>query len=164
MNRPRILVISGPNLDLLGRREPEVYGRITLEMIHTRLGLLAEELGVEVDCKQSNHEGELCTWIGLAGDDHAGLLLNAGGLTHTSVVLLDAVRASGIPCVDVHLSNLAAREPFRTKNLIARASVGTVSGFGALSYELGLRALVAQLHAAVVTSDMPQIRGRGGRA
>ncbi len=164
MTTPRILVLSGPNLQLLGMREPEVYGRTTLHGIHGRLEVVATELGVSVDCKQSNAEGDLCTWIGEAGREYAGVLLNAAALSHTSVVLLDAVLASGVPCVDVHLSNYHAREEFRRPNLIARVAVGSICGFGSMSYELGLRALVAHLERTVVAFETPQIRGRGGRA
>ena len=164
MNSVRILVLSGPNLQLLGTREPEIYGLTTLPAIHAQLACVAEELGVDVDCKQSNAEGELCTWIGEAARDYAGVLLNAAALSHTSLVLLDAVLASGVPCVDVHLSNYNAREDFRRQNLIARVAVGSICGFGDLSYELGLRALVAHLEQLVVASQVPQIRGRGGRA
>jgi 3-dehydroquinate dehydratase-2 len=142
----RILCISGPNLQLLGMREPGVYGRDTLAEIHLRLEARARTLGVEIDARQSNHEGTIVDWI---GDTHregfAGILINPGAYTHTSIAILDAVRAVGLPCVEVHLSNPDAREPFRRRSYIAKACVARVAGFGADSYELGLEGLVRLL-------------------
>lgn len=144
--RKRILCISGPNLQLLGTREPGVYGRDTLADIHARLAARARALGVEVDARQSNHEGTLVDWIGDAPRQGiAGILINPGAYTHTSIALLDAVRAVGLPCVEVHLSNPDAREPFRRRSYIAKACVARVAGFGADSYELGLDGLVRVL-------------------
>lgn len=145
----RILCISGPNLQLLGKREPEVYGRETLAEIHTRVETHARSLGVKIDTRQTNHEGTIVDWIGAApGDGFAGLLLNPGGYTHTSIAILDALRAVGLPCIEVHLSNPDAREPFRRRSYVARACVGRVAGFGADSYELALDGLVRVLRRA----------------
>jgi 3-dehydroquinate dehydratase-2 len=139
----RILCISGPNLQLLGKREPEIYGKDTLDDIHARLGKRAAALGVELDARQSNHEGDIVDWIGDAPKQRvSGLLLNPGAYTHTSIAILDALRAVNIPCVEVHLSNPEAREPFRRRSRIARGCVGRVAGFGGDSYELALDAIV----------------------
>ena len=141
----RILVLHGPNLNALGTREPEVYGRATLEDIHRLLGGLAAELGCEVESLQSNHEGVLIDALhGARGRVH-GVLLNPGGLTHTSVALRDAVAATGLPVVEVHVSNPHARESFRRQSLISGAALGVVQGFGPDSYLLGLRALAGVL-------------------
>jgi 3-dehydroquinate dehydratase-2 len=138
----RILVLHGPNLNLLGQREPEIYGRTTLADIDALLATLGRELGVEVETFQSNSEGELVTQIQQARGRCAALLINAGAYTHTSVALLDAVLGTGIPVVEVHLSNLYKREEFRHHSYLARAAVGQICGFGAESYLLGLRAAV----------------------
>jgi len=138
---PRILVLHGPNLDALGTREPEIYGRDSLDDINVRLARLGHELGCEVECLQSQHEGVLIEALHRARGTCQGVLLNPAGLTHTSVSLGDAVRAAGIPVVEVHLSNPSAREPFRHRSLTAGAAVGVVQGFGAASYELALRGL-----------------------
>jgi len=139
----RIRVVSGPNLDLLGTREPAVYGTATLDDIHRVLEAAAAARDATVECLQSNHEGDLVTWVGRAGrEGFGGVVLNAGGLTHTSIALLDAVRASGVPVVEVHLSNPEAREPYRRRSRIAAACAGKVAGFGPASYALGLIALL----------------------
>lgn len=145
----RILCISGPNLQLLGTREPEIYGRATLAEIHARLQERARELGVELEARQTNHEGTMLDWIGEArGAGFAGLLLNPGAYTHTSFALYDALRAVALPCVEVHLSNPDAREPFRRRSRVARACLGRVAGFGPDSYELALDGLVRVLRRA----------------
>lgn len=142
----RILVLHGPNLNLLGEREPEVYGRTTLAEIDARLHELANELGVEIDCRQSNHEGVLIDAVQGAIGTRDGVLINAGGLAHYSVALRDAL-AAGPPAVEVHLSNIHAREPFRRSSLLAEVCMGGVFGLGADSYLLGLRGLVGWLRA-----------------
>ena len=141
----RILVLHGPNLNALGTREPAVYGRAALDDIHRLLEALARELGCEVECRQTNHEGVLIDALYTARGHADGILLNPAGLTHTSVALRDAVAAAGLPVVEVHLSNPHAREPFRHASPISGAVVGVVSGFGGASYELALRGLVGVL-------------------
>lgn len=141
----RILVLSGPNLQLLGTREPEIYGRDTLATIHKRLAARGKELGVRLTARQSNHEGDLCTWIGEARGAFDGLLLNAAAYTHTSLALFDSLRAVGLPCVEVHLSNPEAREAYRHTSRVAPACIAKVSGFGADSYILALEGLVRWL-------------------
>jgi 3-dehydroquinate dehydratase-2 len=142
----RVLVLNGPNLHRLGKRQPEIYGHQTLEQIHERIASEARELGVEVECRQSNHEGELVDWIGSAADQgFAGIVINPGAYTHTSYALYDALLAAGLPAVEVHLSNPEAREEFRRRSRTAPACVGKVAGFGDTSYLLGLRGLLAKL-------------------
>jgi len=144
----RILVLHGPNLDLLGVREPGVYGSDTLEVITTRLDALAGELAVGLDHYQSNHEGALIDRVHQAWRDaFAGVVVNPGGYTHTSVALRDAFLATGLPFVEVHLSNVYAREAFRRESRFADVAAGVVTGFGAVGYELALRGLVARLGA-----------------
>ena len=141
----RVMVLSGPNLQLLGAREPEIYGSETLDDIHARVAAHAAGLGVEVDCRQSNHEGTLCDWIAEARATCDAILLNAAAYTHTSLALMDALRAADVPCVEVHLSNPEAREDYRRESKIGRACVGKVSGFGGDSYVLALVGIVARL-------------------
>lgn len=141
----KILVVSGPNLQLLGTREPERYGSTTLEQIHERLTALGVELSVEVDCLQSNHEGVVLDQIAAARGVYAGILINAGAWTHTSIALRDALLGAAIPFVEVHLSNVAAREPFRHTSYLSDVAAGVVFGFGAESYLLGLRGLITRL-------------------
>jgi 3-dehydroquinate dehydratase-2 len=143
---PKILVLSGPNLDRLGRREPAIYGKQTLADIHAELARVADVHGVTVECRQSNHEGALVDWIGSAADEgFVGLLFNPGAYTHTSYALYDAPQGSGLPAVEVHLSNPDAREEFRRVSLVAPACVGRVAGFGGQSYVLGLVGLLPRL-------------------
>ncbi len=138
----RILVIHGPNLNLLGTREPEVYGSTTLSEIDAMLSELGGELGVEVESFQSNHEGAIIDAIHGARGRCAAILLNPGAYTHYSVAIRDAIAAVDLPVVEVHLSNIYKREPFRHRSVIAPVAAGTIAGFGAESYRLGLRALV----------------------
>src|SRR5262249_2555433 len=143
-----VLVLSGPNLQLLGRREPEIYGKDTLGDIHGRLEAMGAERGARIDCRQSNHEGQLLDWLGSAeSDGFSGVILNAGAYTHTSLALYDAIRAIALPVVEVHLSNPEAREAYRHASRIAGACVGKIAGFGGNSYLLGLRALLDYLDA-----------------
>jgi 3-dehydroquinate dehydratase-2 len=141
----RILVLHGPNLNLLGKREPEIYGSHTLEDINRTLVAQANLLGVTLDCFQSNHEGELIDLIHSALGTRDGILINPGAYTHTSVGLRDALSGVNIPTVEVHLSNIHRREEFRHHSYIAPIAVGQISGFGADSYRLGLDALVHHL-------------------
>ncbi len=136
-----ILVIHGPNLNLLGVREPGIYGKSTLASINATLSALAKGTGLTLDFFQSNHEGEIVSKIGTAIDRHDGILINPAAYTHTSVAIRDAVAASKLPVVEVHLSNIYAREAFRHQSLVSPVAVGQISGFGPQSYELGLLAL-----------------------
>jgi 3-dehydroquinate dehydratase II len=138
----RILVVNGPNLNLLGQREPAVYGKTTLKDIEKMVKQRAATLGVTVEFQQSNIEGELVTWIQQAKDRFNAIVLNAAAYTHTSVAIRDAISATGIPTIEVHLSNIHAREPFRHQSLIAPVCRGQISGFGAYSYVLGVEAAI----------------------
>ena len=141
-----ILVLNGPNLNLLGRREPEVYGRATLADLETACMDSGRELGVDVVCRQSNHEGELIDWLhGAAEEGATGIVLNPGGYAHTSVALRDAIAAIDVPVVEVHLSNVHARERFRQRSLSAGVCVGSVSGLGVEGYRLSIRFLTRAL-------------------
>jgi 3-dehydroquinate dehydratase-2 len=155
----RVLVLSGPNLQRLGKRQPEIYGRETLAQIHERLAEEAALLGALVECRQSNHEGELVTWIGEAHEQgFDGIVINPGAYTHTSYALYDALLASDVPTVEVHLSNPEAREPFRRHSCTAPACVGKVAGFGGSSYALGLHGLLLRL--ARESSESPPMTRR----
>ena len=141
----KILLLNGPNLNLLGRREPTIYGRATLDEIVAQVVAHGAEMGATVEAFQSNEEGALVTRIGESPGRYDGILFNPAAYTHTSIALGDALAAAGVPCVEVHLSNIHAREAFRRHSLTAAACLGQISGFGAMSYLLGLEALVAHL-------------------
>ena len=143
--KKKILILNGPNLNLLGKRQPEIYGRLTLEQINKRIRQLAEELGVEVTIRQSNTEGELVGWVQEAPKEFGAIVINPAAYTHSSVALRDAITAAGIPAVEVHISNIYKREEFRKHSYIAGAAVGQIAGFGVQSYLLGLRAAVKLL-------------------
>jgi 3-dehydroquinate dehydratase-2 len=166
----RILVLSGPNLDRLGRREPHIYGRTTLAEIHAAIAERATSHGSEVDCRQTNHEGVLIDWIGGAKDaGFDGVLLNAGALTHTSYALHDAVKGCELPTIEVHISNPDAREPFRHVSCIAPACRARVAGFGPPSYTVALDGLLGILTAGAPRgrekgSEGPRTARRGPRA
>jgi 3-dehydroquinate dehydratase-2 len=143
--QPRILVIHGPNLNQLGTREPEVYGSTTLAEIDADLQTAAKEWGAELECFQSNHEGAIIDRIQAAPAGRDGILINPGGLTHTSVALRDALAGTGLPTVEVHISNVFAREEFRRHSYVSGVALGVISGFGPLGYRLGLQALLSHL-------------------
>ncbi len=140
-----IYILNGPNLDLLGKREPEIYGAQSLADIAQALEDKARELGLEIVFRQSNHEGELVDWVREAGEKGAALIINAAAYTHSSVALLDAILASGLPCIEVHLSNIYRREAFRHHSYISKAATGVICGLGSKGYELALLALAERL-------------------
>lgn len=150
----RVLVLNGPNLNLLGEREPELYGRTTLADLHAACAACGRALGLAVDFRQSNAEGQLVDWIHDARRAHQGVVINAGAYTHTSIAILDALRALTIPIYEVHLSNIFRREPFRHVSYVSQAARGIISGFGAFGYELALQALARDL-AAVPAPPAP---------
>ena len=141
----RILLLNGPNLQLLGMREPGIYGTGTLQELEERCRKVAGELGVELECRQSNWEGELVDWIGAIPGNFDGLLLNAAAYTHTSVAIRDAVAGVCVPTVELHLSNIFGRDEFRHRSYLAGVAWAVVAGMGFQGYELALRALVAHL-------------------
>lgn len=136
-----VYVLNGPNLNLLGKREPEIYGRDTLDDVAALAKARAKGLKLEIEFRQSNHEGQLIDWVQEAREKGAGIIINAGGLTHTSVALLDALLASQLPVIEVHLSNIFRREEFRTHSYMSLASTGVICGLGAKGYELALEAM-----------------------
>ena len=140
-----LLILNGPNLNLLGQRQPEIYGRTTLSEIEAMCVSVASELGASATCAQSNQEGALVEAIHAARGQHDGIILNAGAYTHTSIALMDAISASGVPTIELHLSNIHAREDFRQKSFIAPVSVGQIIGFGAQGYSLAIRAMLDHL-------------------
>ncbi|MEM0949493.1 MAG: type II 3-dehydroquinate dehydratase [Pseudomonadota bacterium] len=140
-----ILVLSGPNLNLLGMRQPEVYGSTTLADIEARCRETADTLGVSLAFDQSNHEGALIDQIHAARGVHDGIVLNAGAYTHTSIALMDAVLSAEVPTIEVHVSNIHAREEFRHKTFVGKVCIGQIAGFGAASYTLAIRALAERL-------------------
>lgn len=142
-----VYVLNGPNLNLLGKREPDIYGRETLEDVRERTAARAALHGLDIEFRQSNSEGELVDWAQEAREKASGLIVNAGAYTHTSVALLDALLAADIPCVEVHLSNLFKREEFRRHSFVTPAAAGLICGFGATGYELAIEALAGILGA-----------------
>ena len=145
MNPKKILVLHGPNLNLLGTREPEIYGSDTLDDIDASLGQKGNALGFSVETFQSNHEGALIDRIQQAASDVSGIVINPGAYTHTSIALLDALLAVGLPVIEVHLSNIHRREPFRQHSYTAQAATGIIAGLGAMGYLLALEAMAALL-------------------
>ena len=141
-NGVKILVIHGPNLQLLGHREPQVYGKVTIKEINTSLIEQAKKKGVELDIIQSNHEGEIVDLIGKAYGNYRAILINPAAYTHTSVAIRDAIAACKVPAIEVHLSNIFSREEFRRTSLIAPVAVGVISGFGKTSYLMGLEVAI----------------------
>lgn len=138
---PTVLVLNGPNLNLLGTREPELYGRQTLADIETAMRARARAVGIEIDFRQSNHEGELVDWIQMARESHIAIVINAGAYSHTSIAILDALLACRIPIVEVHLSNIFKRESFRHHSHVSQAAHGVICGLGSHGYLLALDAV-----------------------
>ncbi|MGA7326402.1 MAG: type II 3-dehydroquinate dehydratase [Rhodomicrobium sp.] len=152
-----IFVLNGPNLNLIGDREPDIYGTVTLAEIQESLKKQAAEAGLEIEFRQTNHEGVLIDWIQQARDAASALILNAGAYTHTSVAILDALRALSIPIVEVHLSNIFRRERFRHHSYVSPGATGIICGFGPESYRLALSALIG-----ILTTPAPANRGTHG--
>ncbi len=148
-----ILCLHGPNLNMLGTRQPEIYGSTTLEQVDAGLVALGQSLGAQVRCRQSNHEGELIDWVQEARGVVDALIINPGGYTHTSVALRDAILAAELLCYEVHVSNVYKREPFRHKSLLADICEGRLMGFGTAGYGLALRGAVAKLMGPALDSD-----------
>jgi len=141
----KVLVINGPNLDLLGKRQPDLYGKLTLKEINEKMVQLAKELKCEIEFFQSNHEGKIVDTIGEARGKFDFLIINPAAYTHTSVAIRDAIVGAGVPTIEVHLSNIYAREEFRRKSLIAPVAIGQICGFGPDGYLLALRAAVSKM-------------------
>lgn len=137
----RILLVNGPNLNTLGTREPDIYGSETLADVEAKCAVAAKTLGLELECYQSNHEGELVTKIQQAGKQHHGVIINAGAYTHTSIAIMDALLSLSIPIIEVHMSNIFRRESFRHESYVSKAAKGVICGFGSHSYLLGLQAM-----------------------
>lgn len=148
MAERRILVLNGPNLNMLGKREPAIYGATTLADVEAMCIETASGLNLSADCRQSNHEGNLIDWCHEARDTHAGIIINAGGFTHTSVALRDALSAAELPVLEVHISNIHARESFRHTSRIAPIAVGMICGLGTIGYRLALEAMAEILRDA----------------
>lgn len=157
---PRVLVLHGPNLNMLGTREPSLYGKADLKAIDASLEKVAAEHGAEVECRQSNIEGELVTWIQEARDRFDGLVVNPAAYTHTSVAIRDAIAAVQVPTVEVHLSNIHQREAFRHRSYVAGVAIGQITGFGPTSYILGLQGLLDHLAGRTTRSGRMRRRGR----
>ena len=145
MDERTVLVINGPNLNLLGEREPEVYGHATLADLEDGCQVAAAALGLTVDCRQSNHEGVLVDWIQEAGRRGAGVVMNPGAYTHTSIALHDAIKGASVPLIEVHISNVHARESFRHRSFVSPVAAGVIVGLGPLGYTLALEALAGLL-------------------
>lgn len=146
--QPLILVLNGPNLNMLGAREPEIYGHATLSDVEAACKKAAGELGLKVECRQSNHEGELVTWIQQSRSTHHGIVINAGAYTHTSIAILDALKMCGLPIIEVHVSNIFAREQFRHHSYISPIANGIICGFGIDGYAHAVRGLAALVTAS----------------
>ncbi len=140
-NKPHILVLNGPNLNKLGVREPEIYGHETLADVEALCAQTASQLGLEITCRQSNHEGELVTWIQEAYGTASGIVINAGAYTHTSIAIHDALKMTGLPVIEVHISNVFARETFRHHSTISPIARGVICGLGIQGYSLALQSL-----------------------
>jgi len=146
--QPTILVLTGPNLNMLGVREPEVYGHATLGDAEALCKKTASELGLAIECRQSNHEGELVTWIQQSRDTHHGIVINAGAYTHTSIAILDALKICELPVIEVHISNIFAREEFRHHSFISPIAKGVICGLGIDGYAYAVRALASLVTAS----------------
>ena len=146
-DQPSVLILNGPNLNLLGVREPGIYGRETLGDIESACAERAEELGLAVDFRQSNLEGEIVTWVQDARTDHDGIIINAGGYSHTSIAIVDALRMADLPIMEVHLSNIYQREPYRHHSYVSEAATGVICGLGGQGYMFALDAMAGLIGA-----------------